>query len=72
VTKLDWRKAKPKPAPEPRENRRAAKLRQTAMAEFDARHDLACFKCGTREAEWARTGVSRRGPWTICVDCVRL
>jgi hypothetical protein len=71
VTKLDWSKAKPKPEPEPRDNRRAAMLRQTAMAEYVARHDLACFKCGTREGEWAKTGVSGRGPWAICANCVR-
>jgi hypothetical protein len=37
------------------------------MAEFVARHDLACFKCGTREGEWAKTGVSGRGPAQLIV-----
>jgi hypothetical protein len=72
VTKLDWSKAKPKPAPTTRDNRRTALVRQTAMVEFVARHDLACFKCGTRVGEWAKTGVSARGgAWAICVNCVR-
>jgi hypothetical protein len=71
VTKLDWSKAKAKPEPKPRDNRRAATLRQTAMADFVASHDLACFKCGTREGEWAKTGVSGGGPWAICANCVR-
>jgi hypothetical protein len=71
VTKLDWEKAKPKPAPKPRDDRRAMMLRQTAMAKYVAEHDLACFKCGAREAEWAKTGRSRRGPWAVVVNCVR-
>jgi hypothetical protein len=69
VTKFDWEK--PKPAPEPRENRRAAVMRRTAMADYVVEHDLACFKCGTRQAEWAKIGRSGRGPWAICVNCVR-
>ena len=71
MTKLEWDKAKPKPAPTPRDNRKAAMHRQTAMADYVAKHDLACFKCGTREGEWAKTGRSGRGPWAICVNCVR-
>jgi hypothetical protein len=71
VAKLDWSKAKPKPAPPPRDNRKSAMLRRTAMAEYVATHDLACFKCGAREAEWAKTGRTGRGPWAICVNCVR-
>ena len=54
MTKLDWDKAKPNPAPEPRDNRRSAMLRQTAMADYVAEHDLACFKCGTREGDRAK------------------
>lgn len=46
-------------------------LRQDAVAEYVAKHELACFKCGTREGEWAKTGRSGRGPWAICADCVR-
>jgi hypothetical protein len=71
VTKLNWEKAKPKQAPKPPDNRKSAMLREEAMAEYVAKHDLVCFKCGTREAEWAKTGRSGRGPWAICVNCVR-
>lgn len=71
MAKLDWSKAKPTPAPAPRDNRRSAMPRQTAMAEFVGRHELACFKCGTCEGEWAKTGITRRGPWAICANCVR-
>ena len=71
MTKLDWEKAKPKPAQKPRDNRKAAMLRQEAMAEYVAKHELACFKCGTRQGEWAKTGRSRSGPWAICANCVR-
>jgi hypothetical protein len=70
VTKPGWDKAKPKPAPELRDNRRTAMLRQTAMVAYVDQHELACFKCVTRKAEWAKTGRSRRGRWAICVDCV--
>ena len=71
MTKLDWDKAKPKPAPTPRDTRKQAMRRQDALAEYVAKHDLACFKCGTREGEWAKTGRSARGPWAICANCVR-
>jgi hypothetical protein len=71
MTKLDWNKAKPKQASEPRDNRKAAMTRQAAMAEYVSKHDLACFKCGTRRAEWAKTGRGKHGPWAICVNCVR-
>lgn len=71
MTKIDWEKAEPKPPQQPRDNRKAAMHRQDAMADYVVKHDLACFKCGTREAEWAKTGRSGRGPWAICVDCAR-
>jgi hypothetical protein len=45
--------------------------RQTAMADYVAKHELARFKCGRREGEWAKTGPNTPGPWAICVDCVR-
>jgi len=71
MSKLDWDKAERKPSSKPRDNRKTAALRQTAMAEYVATHGLACFRCGAREAEWAKTGRSGRGPWAICVNCVR-
>jgi len=44
-------------------------LRQTAMADFVARHELACFKVRVARSRVAKTGVSRRGPWALCVGC---
>jgi hypothetical protein len=74
VTRFDWDKAK-RASGEPREKkpntRRQQMLRQTAMADYVAKHELACFKCSRTEGEWAKTGLSSRGPWVICLDCVR-
>jgi hypothetical protein len=69
----DWEKAKRRslaPPPE-RDTRKEQTQRQTAMTGFVAKHDLACFKCSSTEGPWAKTGVSRRGPWVICMACVR-
>lgn len=44
---------------------------QMALAKFVAAHDLSCFKCGAVKAEWAKTGISKRGPWAICRHCVQ-
>jgi len=70
---MDWEKAKlrdlasrPKP-----DTRRQQMQRQTAMADFVAKHDLSCFKCRRSEGPWGKTGVSGHGPWAICVSCVR-
>jgi integrase len=46
VTKLNWEKAKPKPPSKPPDNRKSGMPRQEAMAEYVAKHELACFKCG--------------------------
>jgi hypothetical protein len=44
--------------------------RQRALQEFVWKHDLSCFKCGSRgPIEWAKTGISARGPWAICGPC---
>jgi hypothetical protein len=45
--------------------------RAVALADFAAKHELACFTCGSRSNEWAKTGWSKRRPWAICVPCVR-
>lgn len=73
MTRLDYGKAKA------RDRSRAAAhagrkrsdndLRQTAYLNFVARHKIACFKCGTTAAAWAKVGTSRRGPWAICTTC---
>jgi len=58
-------------APEPGQAAaRTRRTRQDALAAFVDQHDLSCFKCGATEAEWAKTGISKRGPWAICVTCV--
>ena len=75
VAKLDWQKARQREAardvgaagkPRPETNAK----RQAALAEFVRRHGLRCFKCGGEKAEWAKTGVSKRGAWAICTECV--
>jgi hypothetical protein len=77
MAKLDWEKAKRQEAvggrKRPKGNRQARQaehVRQMALVEFVTKHDLSCFKCGDQLNKWAKTGVSRRGPWAICVDCV--
>ena len=70
--RLDWEKAKRRslgPTPQ-RDTRKQQMHRQTAMAEFVAKHELACFKCRGTEGPWAKTGVSGSGPWAICTACV--
>jgi len=70
--RLDWEKAKRGSlAPPPqRDTRKQQMQRQVALSEFVAKHDLACFKCGSTEGPWAKTGVSNRGPSAICTACV--
>jgi hypothetical protein len=74
--RLDWEKAnrqeKTGGRRRPKGRRgKDARLRAKAMTAFTEKHNLACFKCGDRENVWAKTGVSARGPWAICIDCVR-
>jgi hypothetical protein len=74
MTKMNWSKAKPRPRPEPSDYRSARigrTPRQKALDAYVARHDLSCFKCGTKKAEWAKTGRNKRGPWAICLNCLR-
>lgn len=53
-------------------DRHAAKLeRQLRMSSFVSDHGIACFKCGTTASGWAKTGIAERGPWAICLRCVR-
>lgn len=78
VAKIDWEKARAasrarRDAAEaatvtPAEARRRG-TRQAALAAFVEQHGLRCFKCGAGDAEWAKTGISKRGPWAICVPC---
>jgi hypothetical protein len=51
-------------------------IRQLAMRQFVADHQLVCFKCRQPEVvKWAKTGTTQRpqGPyqWAVCVDCVQ-
>ncbi len=78
--KLDWEKATRQEKAKKRNrltgDQRSARRkkvkadRQQALAVFVRKHDIGCFKCGQREAEWAKTGFSKRGPWAVCVVCV--
>lgn len=72
MARLDFEKAKRRAAVprEPRDTAQGRGARQAALAAFVAEHGLSCFKCGAESAEWAKTGISERGPWAICVPCV--
>ncbi len=70
---MNWSKAKTRPR-----NRAAQrtggnpKIRQAAMTKYALDLGLACFVCkDTQPTEWAKTGISKRGPWAICLDCVQ-
>jgi hypothetical protein len=69
---MDWEKERRRSLkPQRRRDTRKQQMqRQTAMADFVAKHDLSCFKCSRSKGPWAKTGVSDRGPWAICVECV--
>jgi hypothetical protein len=41
------------------------------MSQFVRSRGIGCFKCGRETAEWAKTGVNKRGPWAICLPCAR-
>ena len=45
--------------------------RQMRLAAFVSQHGIACFKCGSKLNDWAKTGIANRGPWAICIRCVR-
>jgi hypothetical protein len=45
--------------------------RQDEMETFVAAHGLRCFKCNSSFNPWVKTGAGRRGPWALCVSCVR-
>jgi hypothetical protein len=62
--RLDWK-------PPVRNPKASAIERRLRLAAFVQQHDLACFARGATEAEWAKTGISTRGPWAICAQCVR-
>jgi hypothetical protein len=72
MTRLDWEKAELKKRRRPtgsQRKRQSADIRRQALDAFTAKHDLRCFKCGG-DTNWAKTGISARGPWAVCVVCV--
>lgn len=81
MTRMEWEKAAARDRQEranqplykaKRDARRdkTNEARRLAMAVFVDKHQLACFACGgTAPREWAKTGVSRRGPWALCAAC---
>jgi hypothetical protein len=77
---LDWEGAKKRDAlakypsaAKAEKGKKRAHRRQQAMQKFAAVRALACFVCGGSgpTVEWAKTGVSKRGPWALCADCAR-
>lgn len=70
---LNWEKAnrrereRKKIPPRPR---RSSARRQTVLDHFVQSHAIACFICGATKAQWAKTGISSKGPWAICSRCV--
>jgi len=42
----------------------------TRLTGFVAEHGLSCYRCGLSQGTWARTGVSKAGPWAICMACL--
>jgi hypothetical protein len=77
LSRLNWdkarerdraREAKQTVVPDQGSTRRSA-AKQVALAAFVAEHEIACFKCRAEKAEWAKTGISKRGPWAICAEC---
>jgi hypothetical protein len=72
-SRLDWEKAKAKAKARrrPSGKRKRGVDRQIQMWKFTQRHGIGCFVCKSTEREWAKTGLSDRGPWAICVECVK-
>lgn len=75
---FDWKRARARDREakkhlERPKRRWRGKHRTDVMAKWAAERELACFVCGEQRPAggWAKTGVSARGPWAICVNCVR-
>ena len=48
--------------------------RQLKLWEYVRKHELRCFSCNRDRLdvqEWAKTGRNKKGPWAICLDCVK-
>jgi hypothetical protein len=74
LARLEWEKANRRERRRRQSgDQRAQKkgtVRQQVIADFVESHGIGCFKCGAPKAEWAKSGISKRGPWAICVPCV--
>lgn len=70
--KMDWERAKRRDAlrtaRKPGKTPDSAK-RLHALERFAQQHTIRCFVCDRNEGTWAKTGISLRGPWGICVPC---
>lgn len=74
VTRIDYQRARQRDkAPKQRSTgpKLARKDRQQILSAFVAKHGLACFKCATKTAEWAKTGTTNGRNWAICLPCVK-
>ncbi len=73
--RLDWERASRRDlqrAATARDTRTQKNMeRQVRLALFVEEHRIRCFKCDADRAEWAKSGTSKRGPWVICVPCVK-
>lgn len=70
---MDWEgaRARDKARKDAHRQRQPRTDRAVVLAAYVAKHRLSCFKCGTNSGPWAKTGVSNRGPWVICLGCVQ-
>lgn len=68
---LDWEKARAreKLRRSDKPKRTPSQRRLAAINSFANKHDLRCFVCSLQAGPWAKTGVSARGPWGLCVAC---
>jgi hypothetical protein len=57
--------------PEGQKREARKRERQVRMEAFVAKHAIGCFKCGYSHGPWAKTGISWRGPWALCLSCVK-
>jgi hypothetical protein len=75
MAKLEWEKAnrqdKVGGRRRPKGKAKSRRSRKVALNKFVAKHHPMCFKCGTAAGQWAKTGVSKKGPWVICVPCIQ-
>lgn len=73
MTRLDWEKANRQARRRPKGNRKREneEKRQMKLVWFADKNNLSCFSCSRKGViRWAKSGISTRGPWIICVDCV--